>query len=80
MSGVTEVKITDVKAICTAPEGIRLMVVKVETLPDKPPGGAQGGVLTSGSRRLERAETRAMGRGEPLPIALQYVALPPLTS
>jgi hypothetical protein len=47
MSGVTEVKITDVKAICTAPEGIRLMVVKVETLPDKPPGGAQGGVLKS---------------------------------
>jgi hypothetical protein len=28
---VTEVKITDVKAICTAPEGIRLVVVKVET-------------------------------------------------
>jgi hypothetical protein len=31
MSGVTEPKITDVKAICTAPEGIRLVVVKVET-------------------------------------------------
>ena len=31
MSGVTEMKITDVKAICTAPESIRLVVVKVET-------------------------------------------------
>ena len=31
MSGVTEVKITNVKAICMAPEGIRLVVVKVET-------------------------------------------------
>jgi hypothetical protein len=28
---VTEVKITDIKAICTAPEGIRLVVVEVET-------------------------------------------------
>jgi mannonate dehydratase len=28
---MTEVKITNLKAICTAPEGIRLVVVKVET-------------------------------------------------
>jgi mannonate dehydratase len=31
MSGVTEPKITDVRAIRTAPEGITLVVVKVET-------------------------------------------------
>ena len=29
--GMPALKITDVKAICTAPDGIRLVVVKVET-------------------------------------------------
>ena len=29
--GLSDLQITDVKAICTAPDGIRLVVVKVET-------------------------------------------------
>jgi mannonate dehydratase len=33
-AGMDPVKITDVKAICTAPEGIRLVVVKIETSDD----------------------------------------------
>jgi hypothetical protein len=42
-AGMDPVRITDVKAICTAPEGVRLVVVKIETSDDGHAAPAGGG-------------------------------------
>ena len=51
--GLPDLRITDVKAICTAPDGIRLVVVKVET--------KRAGVVRPGLRDVYPAAPRRRG-------------------
>ena len=51
--GLPDLQITDVKAICTAPDGIRLVVVKVET--------KRAGAVRPGLRDVHPAAPRRRG-------------------